>query len=320
MPDADTISWPELVVLMALGNGSDPSVSGVVHVRDVQPDDTETDVVLPGVGPVRIEEGRHRVAKRGNLVRREHLDGRPMAIFGHDTKWIWLDGAALPTAFSSAAWGWDDQLLVQRRPLSRWEGDDFTHPTGAVRATTMLGRAAWSVELAPPAHKPFPLTLVVDAETGIVLQERNDGFGSVAEWVEISFGPELSDDLFVWTGESLEPRDRWAEHEREMASRRAWLEARGIGDLSLRVEAPPSLHMWDDESGEFEAGVQFSLSASVVRKRRSDADWDTGNNWPHEYRWSDDEWDWYVGADANLTGDELRGLRAQLGSPADATD
>jgi hypothetical protein len=178
------MSWPALVVLMALGNGSDPSLSGVVHVRDVQPDDTQTDVVLPGVGPVRIEEGRHRVAKRGNLVRREHLDGRPMAIFGHDTKWIWLDGAELPTAFSSAVWGWDDQLLVQRRPLSRWEGDDFTHPTGAVSPTTMLGRAAWSVELAPPAHKPFPLTLVVDAETGIVLQERNDGFGSVTEWVE----------------------------------------------------------------------------------------------------------------------------------------
>ena len=310
------MSWPALVVLMALGNGSDPSLSGVVHVRDVQPDDTQTDVVLPGVGPVRIEEGRHRVAKRGNLVRREHLDGRPMAIFGHDTKWIWLDGAELPTAFSSAVWGWDDQLLLQRRPLSRWEGDDFTHPTGAVSPTTMLGRAAWSVELAPPAHKPFPLTLVVDAETGIVLQERNDGFGSVTEWVEISFGSELSEDLFVWTGESLEPHDWGVDREREMASRRDWLAKRGIGDLLWPVEAAMDLHEWDDASGEFEAGVHFHLTVAMVRRRRSDADWDTRNDWPHEYRWSDDEWDWYVGANVELRADELRALRAQLRSPS----
>jgi hypothetical protein len=298
----------------------DPSIAGIVHVRDVQPDDTQTDVVLPGVGRVRIEENRHRVAVRGDLVRREHLDGRPMAIFGHDTKWIWLDGAELPTAFRSAAWGWDDQVLVHRRRLSRWQGDDFTRPTGAVRATTMLGRAAWMVELAPPAHKPFPVIFVVDAETGIVLQERNDGFGSVTEWVEISFGPELSDDLFVWTGDSLEPPDRSFERERAMASRRDWLAKRGIRDLSWTVDGAMSLREWDGATGEFEAGVHFHLTVAVVRRRRSDADWDTRNNWPHEYRWSDDEWDWYVGANAGLSGDELRALRAQLGSPADPTD
>ncbi len=111
------------------------------------------------------------MAKRGALVRRERLDGQPIAIFGQDTKWIWLDGDETFRLLSAALaiWGWDDQLLVQRRPLKRWEGDDFTHPTGPARLTTMLGRAAWTVELAPPSHKPFPLTLVVDAATGIVL-------------------------------------------------------------------------------------------------------------------------------------------------------
>jgi hypothetical protein len=313
--DADSISWPALVVLMALGDGSEPSLSGVVHVRDVQPDETQTDVVLPGVGPVRIADDRHRVAKRGNLIRRERLDGRPMAIFGRDTKWIWLDGDELPTAFRSAAWGWDDHWVVQRPALKRWEGDDFTHPTGPVRSTTLLGRAAWSVELAPPSHKPFPLTLVVDAETGIVLQERNDGFGSVTEWVELSFDPELSDDLFVWTGETLEPRDWGAERDREMASRKAWLAERGIGDLSWTSEASLTIHERDDESGEFQAHLSVHVSAAVLRRRRSDADWDTRNNWPHEYRWSDDEWDWYIGSSAELRADELSALRSQLGSP-----
>jgi hypothetical protein len=314
--EAESISWPALVVLMALGNGSDPSLSGVVHVRAVDPDDSQSDVVLPGVGPVRVNENQHRVAKRGNLLRREHLDGRPMAILGHDMKWIWLDGDELPTAFRSAAWGWDDQQVVQRPPLSRWEGDDFTHPTGAVTATTMLGRAAWSVELAPPSHKPFPLTLVVDAETGIVLQERNDGFGSVTEWVELSFDPELSDDLFVWTGETLEPRDWGAERDHEMASRKAWLAEQGIGDLSWTSEASLEVHHWDEVTGEFQAHLSVHVSAAVLRRRRSETDWDTQNNWPHEYRWSDDEWDWYIGSGAELQVDELSALRSQLGSPS----
>ena len=316
MTEAESISWPALVVLMALGDGPEPSLAGVVHVRTVEPDETQTDVVLPGVGPVRIVDDRHRVAKRGNLIRRERLDGRPMAIFGRDTKWIWLDGDELPTAFRSAAWGWDDHWVVQRPALKRWEGDDFTHPTGPARSTTLLGRAAWSVELAPPSHKPFPLTLVVDAETGVVLQERNDGFGSVTEWVELSFDPDLSDDLFVWTGDSLEPRDGRADHEREMASRREWLTARGIGDLSWPAQAELILHNCDDVSGEFEASVHLSLSGSVLRRRRSDTDWETHNNWPHEYRWSDHAWDWYIGARAELRADQLNALRSQLGSPS----
>lgn len=301
---------------MAFGNGPDPSLSGVVHVREVEPDESSTDGVVPGVGPVRITDDRHRVAKRGALVRRERLDGQPIAIFGQDTKWIWLDGDELPTAFRSAAWGWDDQLLVQRRPLNRWEGDDFTHPTGPARLTTMLGRAAWTVELAPPSHKPFPLTLVVDAATGIVLQERNDGFGSVTEWIELSFNPELPDDLFVWAGNSLDPRDHHAEHEREMARRRAWLREQGIGTLSLTLDPEFMPHRWDEATGEFEASLHFSLSGSVVRRRRSTAPWDTRNNWPHEYRWSDAEWDWYVGVGAELRPDELSSLRAQLQSPS----
>src|ERR1019366_10789939 len=119
---------------------------------------------------------------------------------------------------------------------------------------TRLARAAWSVELAPPAHKPFPLTLVVDAETGIVLQERNDGFGSVTEWVEISFGSELSEDLFVWTGESLEPHDWGVDREREMASRRDWLPERGVGGPPGAVEAAVGPHEKGGAAGEFEGG------------------------------------------------------------------
>jgi hypothetical protein len=318
--DAESISFPGLVALMALGDGPEPSLSGVVHVREVNPDQDHVDAELAGVGQVKITEEQHRVFKRGRLVRRERLDGRPLAIFGADTKWIWLNGAELPTVFRGLAiWGWDDLWVVQRRALKRWDGDDFTHPTGPVRATTMLGRAAWSVELAPPSHKPFPLTIVVDAETGIVLQERNDGFGSVQEWVEISFGAELPDDLFVWTGDAVVASDGHAEHDREMARRRAWLVAQGIGTPTLPVEPDFLAHTWDDATGEFEGSLSYDLSASVLRRRRSDAEWDTSSNWPHVYRWSDGEWDWYVGASKELRADDLISLRAQLGSPPSGT-
>jgi len=157
---------------------------------------------------------------------KELLDGRPRAIVGETTMWIWLDEAELPTAFpkASTAWGWSDQQIVERPPLSRWDGNDFTRPTGPVEPTSLLGRRAWAVELAPPSHKPFPITIVVDAETGVVLQERNDGFGSVVEWTEITFDADLPDELFMWTGEVLERPDHGAEHEREMAKRRQWLE------------------------------------------------------------------------------------------------
>ncbi len=90
--------------------------------------------------------------------------------------------------------------LLARRDLGDFAGDDFTRPTGPVGATTFLGRTAWTVELAPPDHKPFPLQLVVDAETGLILQQRNDGFGSVDEWIEFVVGEPIPPDLFVWDG------------------------------------------------------------------------------------------------------------------------
>ncbi len=269
------------------------------------------DAVLPVVGPVSVAEGSHRVAKRGDLVRRERLDGRPMAIFGQRRKWIWLNDDELPTEFRNAAWGWSDHAVVERRPLSRWEGTDFTHPTGPPTPTEMLGRPAWTVELAPPPHKPFPLTMVVDAETGIVLLERNDGFGSVVEWTEIVFGADLPDELFEWDGEVLAPPDHTAEREREMSKRDEWLASHGLAIPTLAVTPSFDIHSSDDETGAFEATMHFLLSASVGRRPRSDADWDTSTDWPHNYRWSDNTFDWFIGSSRRLSAEHLESLRAQ---------
>src|SRR3954471_4854532 len=168
---------------MALGDGPDPSMRGIVrtveatYVEENEPADLE----IPGQGRYQTRDGRVRIYKRGNLVRREHLDGRLLAIEGVEYLWVWKGDEEVPTAFprDSAFWGWPDSPLTQRRGMDEWRDDDFTRPTGPPTETRFLGRDAWQVELGPPSHKPFPLTLIIDAATGLVLHQRNNGFRSV---------------------------------------------------------------------------------------------------------------------------------------------
>jgi hypothetical protein len=295
----ERISWPELVVLMAMGSGVDPSLRGIVRV--VEPEAEHPD-------------GSYRLYRRGRLFRRERPDGQPFAIGGADTMWVWLDGNADPTAFPRATtmWGWPDSALVVRRELDEWRGDDFTRPESAPAADRFLGRDVWRVDLAPPPHKPFPLTLLVDAETGLVLSQRNEGFGSVVEWTELEVGVELADELFDWRGRSLAPPDHEAEHVAEMRRRQEWLAGQGIGavELSLPVEVSP--HEWDDD-GSFHASLHAGLSGSVVRRRRSDEPWEHGLRWEFVHRWTDGTWNWALGTDKDLGRDRLETLRRQLG-------
>lgn len=84
-----------------------------------------------------------------------------------------------------------------RRTQDRWEGDDFTLPTGPELATTLLGRAAWSVELAPPPHKPFPMQTVIDADTGLIMRAGSEAFGTFHEWTDLDTDADLPAALFT---------------------------------------------------------------------------------------------------------------------------
>ena len=315
MPETE-ITWPQLVALMALGNGPEPSLRGIARSRDVTPvdDDEPADLEIPGHGRFRFNEGRVRVFKRGNLVRRERLDGRPFAIQGPDSLWIWEGDAEIPTAFPrhSMFFGWPDSALTQRRGMDDWSGDDFTQPTSIPTATRFLDRDAWQVELRPPPHKPFPLTMIVDAETGLVLQQRNDGFHSVAEWEELEFDVVLPDELFIWGGQSQPPPDHRAEHIADMARRREWLERNGIGGLSLTLSVELMLNE-QGEDGGFHASLRVGVNGSLARRPHSDQPWDLYMNWPHMHRWTSDGWDWWLGTDETLSEAVLAELRTQLG-------
>ncbi|MDX6225405.1 MAG: hypothetical protein QOE64_1781 [Frankiales bacterium] len=178
MPDQE-ISFAQLVALMAVGEGRDRSMRGVVRHREAEPahDDEPANLEIPGDVRYRHQEEHIRVLMRGELARREQLDGRLLAIQGPETLWVWEDGQDEPTAFPrrTTAWGWPDSVLTQRREMDGWRGDDFTRPAAAPVSTTFLGRSAWQVELLPPPHKLFPLVLTVDAETGLVLSDPTRG-------------------------------------------------------------------------------------------------------------------------------------------------
>jgi hypothetical protein len=86
---------------------------------------------------------------------------------------------------------------VTRRELDEWKGDDFTRPAAPPAARTFLERPAWEVILLPPDHKPHPVTMIVDAVTGLVLSQRNTAFTSAIEWTRLEVGVALQDDRFT---------------------------------------------------------------------------------------------------------------------------
>jgi hypothetical protein len=269
--------------------------------------------ILAGIGRVQIFERRQRVWSQGGMLRVETMDGQPRMIVGADTRWVWLDDEPAPTAFSvrTSSFGTSLDSLLERRGYDQWVGEDFTHPTGDPVAAEFLGREVWRVELAPPAHKPYPLTLVVDASTGLVLSEANESFTTVTQWVELSLDEEIPDEVFEWAGEVLQRPSREAEHAREMATRRAWLDERSIGDLPLSASVELTLHRYADD-GSFHASIEARLQGGVVRRPHTSASWEEHFGWDHVVDWTDERWDWRLGTDLLLDEATLTAVKARL--------
>ena len=207
--------WPHLVVLMALGDGPEPAVRGLVHARTLTPVSSQlrpTGPVqdVPGLGPCWVAESTYRLLKKGPRLRREHLDGHVASLQEGMQHWIPDPDQQVAAHLPAGYMTWPDQQLSERRPLRQWDRGDFTQPTRPPAATTFLGRAAWQVEVAPPPHKPFPLTYIIDDQTGMVLLAVGaDGHQHVA-WLELEVGCDLDDQLFAWSGRTRpwEPGDR----------------------------------------------------------------------------------------------------------------
>lgn len=294
-----TPSWVELLTVMVHGPDPEPTFRGVITSHDIEGDTLR------------------RVWRDGTRVRIEMPDGRPRLIVGAESAWQFGSDGDVPVRLdaSEAKYHRGGTHLLRRREAQAFLGNDFTRPTGPVGATTLLGRLAWTVELAPPPHKPHPIQLIVDAETGVVLQQRNDGFGTVDQWVEFTVGQKLDAALFEWHGPSRSLEDvraeRQAEFDADMAQRRDWFRE-NVTDLPLRIEFEIDdvvVHE-HDAAGTFHASLQ--QYGSLARRPRSDDDWELG--WRETTaRWSDERWDWALQLfDARISDAGLHALKAQL--------
>ncbi len=260
-------------------------------------DGPEDEVVVRGrieheVGGQRTIVLVHRAGTRSRLA---DENGTPWLLTDGDTMWRRRDGGMVAEPHQGDAWADNGSDLAGRRSREETDLFGFGQPIGPITRTEFLGRAAWRFAFAAPAHKPYDMHVVVDADTGLVLEQRF-GDSSVARWTEFVTDERVDPALFRWDGPSTTVDALRAagqrEHDADMAARAAWfaehVTAQPLSTAGEGVEV--MLHDWDSDGG-FQAWLDGGLSGSLARRPRSGA-W-----WPLEWsdvthRWSDEQWDW----------------------------
>ncbi len=287
---------PWIAVLVQMVHGPNPPVRG--KIRSVGEDGTaESFGRNVAIGPV----GDLSVWRDGARVRIERPDGTPVLISDGTRSWrfrgrdVPVQEPVDPLMFQGSG----TELLV-RRPAAEWVGDDFTQLIGTVEMTRRLGRSVYEFDLAPPAHKPHPLHMVVDAETGLVLLQGVPSNGSVDEWTEFEILDSLDDELFTWSGpsQSAEELVRRQREEGESARREhlTWFRDNVTAE-PLTVETTITLevthvHEVDSETGTFSASLgDHRYSGSLSRRVHSEYVWAP---YPDARTWSSNGFDWVL--------------------------
>lgn len=162
----------------------------------------------------------------------------------------------------------DDGRAVEAwtlRDLRRREFDrpDYTTAAAPPVAVEHAGRPCWQVDLLPPPHKSGLLRTVVDAETGLLLSERNLAVEHETTITELELGPVSDAELAEHTARrAREQAERRLQElvrahpvptPRFLPGRRTFGESastlgihtdRGDGYLRLVDGAPPDEDLW----------------------------------------------------------------------------
>ena len=321
-----------------------PAVAEQHRRAAVAPLSTEDEAVWRRLEPLMFDGPPHRVVVHGRIgytvdgetsvtevfrdgprTRLSGADGEPWLISDGVTTWRKGDEGMVASTYDGESWAGYGSELAARRTRKDVDLFGFGTAIGPFEQVSYLARPAWRFRFAAPIHKPFDQQVVVDDETGLVLEGRF-GDHSVARWTTFATNAPMADDLFTWHGpcrtEADRQADRWREHQADVARRSAWC-ANNITSVPLVLAGEPvdvMLHHWDDD-GRFEASLDGWIRGSLARRRRSETWWNLG--WSDvTHKWSDDTWDWAVsiwdddgGQDRTPTNDHVAAIRRWLGAP-----
>ncbi|MGK9269886.1 hypothetical protein KXR83_02685 [Williamsia muralis] len=262
-------------------------------------------------------------------VRVESMTGQPLVIFNGQTVWRFAHHEQLPVQAPGREMGYvgPGRELLVTQPASRWVGNDFTTPSGPIEDVEYLGRPCWQVELKPPTHKPHPLQLVIDQQTGAILQQRNDGFDIAVRFIEFTAGIPISPNTFEWDGPIRPPRQQPGADDfkssfvpsqgRQKDDHQTWF-AQHVTASPLAVTITANLtvvhlHQHDDD-GSFDAEISDGpIAGRLARRRRVPATWHLNFRTTALQTWSTAHHDWALELyTAPLEQPTLTALQRQL--------
>ncbi len=343
---ADPGVAPDLVrlVLAAVGHRPEPKPVPPPEFRQPSPPPlADVDAALwAEIEPLVYDGPKHEIVVRGRI---EHMSagdrsvtlvqlagdrarlsdetGQPWLITDGITTWRRDEAGMIAAPYDGPASAGQGSELAHHRSREQVELFGFGQPIGPIERTEYLDRAAWRFAFAAPAHKPYDMHVVVDAATGLILEQRF-GNSSVARWTTFATGEPVDAALFQWDGPSISDEEmraaRTREHDADMARRAAWF-ADHVTDEPLSLAGEPIgvlLHTWEPDGG-FQASLEGGLDGSLARRPQSTSWWQLG--WSEvTHRWSDERWDWALSiwgeneASSRLDDSALAALVRALGS------
>ncbi|MBT2270214.1 LolA family protein [Rhodococcus qingshengii] len=318
-------AWIE--VLTALTAGPDLPLRGTIHQVRVEgaAESFTGGFAYSGQPPMIVVPGHGcRVWRRGNKIRVESIDGKPIFISDGVRAWDFTGHSDKPLVGSPdrVIYLGPSQFLLHRRTAAEWAGSDFAQPVGKVEAVEFAGRDCWTVQLAPPESKPYPLRIWVDVESGQMLGYRVDEVGEGSRFVDVTVGETIDERLFVWDGPAVTPEEQQQllrdEHRAEQRKQAQWF-SDNVSGASLTVRVPVDFTpdgIRATDSGGFDASNRVAM---LSRRPRTADGWVPNWGVPH-YVWSTPQWDWAAATiDADLDTTSIDELRDHLhpGEPVD---